>query len=108
MTQALDVLLGERIRAEFTTQEELVEQLVAVAAVVKATRDAHRQTMLVHELQRVKERMVGDFRLPLSPSLLVRGVDVEVQCGCELFFSNYWCADFSFSPVHSSIPIPSL
>jgi phosphatidylinositol-4-phosphate 3-kinase len=77
MTQALDVLLGERIRAEFTTQEELVEQLVAMAAVVKATRDAHRQTMLVHELQRVKERMVGDFRLPLSPSLLIRGVDFE-------------------------------
>ena len=87
MTQALDVLLGERIRAEFTTQEELVEQLVAVAAVVKATRDAHRQTMLVHELQRVKERMVGDFRLPLSPSLLVRGVDVEVQCAFSFF---YW------------------
>lgn len=60
-------------------QEELIEQLVAVAAVVKATRDAHRQTVLVHELQRVGERIVGELRLPLSPSLLVRGLDIEVK-----------------------------
>ena len=59
-------------------QVELVDQLVAVAAVVKATRDAHRQTVLVQELQRVGERFVGEFRLPLSPSLLVKGLDIEV------------------------------
>ena len=56
-----------------------MEQLVAVAGVVKATRDAHRQTILVQELQRVEERFVGEFRLPLSPSLLVRGLDIEVS-----------------------------
>ena len=65
-------------------QVELVEQLVAVAAAVKVTRDAHRQTVLVKELQRVGERFVSDFRLPLSPAMLVRGLDIEVrgsQCG---------------------------
>ena len=59
-------------------QVELVEQLVAVAAAVKVTRDAHRQTVLVKELQRVGERFVSDFRLPLSPALLVQGLDIEV------------------------------
>ena len=60
-------------------QVELVEQLVAVAGVVKSTRDAHRQTVLVQELQRVGERLMSEFRLPLSPSLLVRGLDIEVS-----------------------------
>lgn len=60
-----------------------MEQLVAVAGVVKATRDAHRQTVLVQELQRVEERFVGEFRLPLSPSLLVRGLDIEVSWESE-------------------------
>ena len=47
-------------------------------------RDAHRKTVLVKELQRVGERFVSDFRLPLSPAMLVRGLDMEVrgsQCG---------------------------
>ena len=60
-------------------QVELVEQLVAVAGVVKSTRDAHRQTVLVQELQRVGERLMSEFRLPLSPLLLVRGLDIEVS-----------------------------
>ena len=56
---------------------------MAVAAAVKVTRDAHRQTVLVQELQRVGEMFVGDFRLPLSPSLLVRGLDIEVRGRAE-------------------------
>ena len=62
---------------------EPLERLVAVAAAVKVTQDAHRQTVLVRELQRVGERLVSDFRLPLSPAMLVRGLDIEVR-------SNEW------------------
>jgi len=58
---------------------ELVDQLCAVAMAVKNTRDSHRQTTLVEELKGVADKFVGKFRLPLSPSLLVKSIDIEVQ-----------------------------
>jgi hypothetical protein len=60
-------------------QVELVEQLCVVATAVKTSRDAHRQTTLVQELKKVVDKFIGQFRLPLNPSLLVKGIDVEVS-----------------------------
>ncbi len=65
----------------YLPQVELVEQLCAVAMAVKNMRDSHRQTTLVEELQAVADKFVGKFRLPLSPSLLVKSIDIEV-CVC--------------------------
>ena len=56
-----------------------MEQLCAVANAVKVSRDAHRQTTLVEELNRVAEKFIAQFRLPLNPSLLVKGMDIEVR-----------------------------
>ena len=55
-----------------------MEQLCAVATAVKGSRDSHRQTTLVQELQAVADKFIGQFRLPLNPSLLVKGIDIEV------------------------------
>lgn len=60
-----------------------MEQLCAVAVAVKSSRDAHRQTTLVQELNRVANKFIGQFRLPLNPSLLVRGIDIDVRTSAK-------------------------
>ena len=55
-----------------------MEQLFSVAVAVKNTRDSHRQTTLVQELQGVADKFHGKFRLPLNPALLVKSIDIEV------------------------------
>ena len=57
----------------------MVEQLCAVATAVKNMRDSHRQTTLIEELKKVADKFVGQFRLPLNPALLVKGIDIEVS-----------------------------
>ena len=57
---------------------ELVDHLRTVANAVKSAREAHRQTTLIHELQRLSNKFISTFRLPLDPALLVKGIDVKV------------------------------
>ena len=59
-------------------QVELVDHLRTVANAVKSAREAHRQTTLIHELQRLSDKFVSKFRLPLDPALFVKGIDIEV------------------------------
>ena len=63
----------------YIIQVELVEQLCGVATAVKNARDSHRQTTLVQELKMVVDKFIGEFRLPLNPSLLVKDIDIEVN-----------------------------
>lgn len=63
-----------------SVQVELVDHLRTVANAVKSVREAHRQTTLIHELQRLLNKFVSTFRLPLDPALLVKGIDVKVRC----------------------------
>ena len=55
-----------------------MEQLSSVAVAVKNTRDSHRQTSLVQELQGVADKFRGKFCLALNPALLVKSIDIEV------------------------------
>ena len=59
-------------------QAELIDQLRAVAYAVKAARDTHRQTTLIHGLQRLTDKFVSKFQLPLDPALLVSGIEIKV------------------------------
>ena len=56
-----------------------MDQLCAVANTVKTSRDSHRQTTLVQTLKAVADKFVGQFRLPLNPSLLAKGIDIDVS-----------------------------
>lgn len=55
-----------------------MDALCSVAEAVKASRDAQRQTTLVHELKRVAMAMVGQVCLPLDPALRVSGINIKV------------------------------
>ena len=55
-----------------------MDQLRAIANAVKSARDTHRQTTLIHGLQRLSHKFVSQFQLPLNPALLVRGIEIKV------------------------------
>ena len=64
----------------YNHQVELIDQLRTIAYAVKSARDAHRQTTLIHGLQRLSDKFVTKFQLPLDPALLVNGIEIKVQC----------------------------
>ena len=84
---------------ELTQQAELVETLRGVAITVKASKDAQRQTTLVHELQRASVSLPPVFRLPLNPALQCCDIDIQVEGG-----SSMSSASTLTSPVHAPQP----
>ena len=82
---ALLSICGEAQKEEFTVQDELVTDLTEIAQKVKAARDSSRMNVLQQELAVVASNLYSSLRLPLSPSLEIKGLDVRA---CGYFTSN--------------------
>ena len=77
-----------------------------LAGSVKSARETHRQTTLICELQRLSDKFVGTFRLPLDPALLVTGIDIEVMCYYTLKQGNTYLLNLQACSFFNSNTVP--
>ncbi|EDO45977.1 predicted protein [Nematostella vectensis] len=78
-------ICGEAQKEEFTFQDDLVTELIKVARKVKSAKDSARNNILQQELAALAGKLCCVFRLPITPSLEVVGMDVR---SCGYFTSN--------------------
>nr|XP_016848755.1 PREDICTED: phosphatidylinositol 4-phosphate 3-kinase C2 domain-containing subunit beta isoform X2 [Anolis carolinensis] len=95
---ALLCCCGKGLREEFDRQCWLVNTLAKLAQQVREAAPSSRQTILREGLEDVKQffNVNGSCRLPLSPSLLVKGI---VPRDCSYFNSNAVPLKLSFQNV---------
>ncbi|KAG9485492.1 hypothetical protein GDO78_008527 [Eleutherodactylus coqui] len=104
---ALLCCCGKGLREEFDRQCWLVNTLTKLAQKVREGAPSSRPEILKNGLEDVKQFFVlnGSCRLPLSPSLLVKGI---VPQGCSHFNSNAVPLKLTFQnvdPLGENIPI---
>uniref|UniRef100_A0A452SJN7 Phosphatidylinositol-4-phosphate 3-kinase catalytic subunit type 2 beta n=1 Tax=Ursus americanus TaxID=9643 RepID=A0A452SJN7_URSAM len=92
---ALLCCCGKGLREEFNRQCWLVNTLAKLAQQVREAAPSARQGILRTGLEEVRQffALIGSCRLPLSPSLLVKGID------CSYFNSNAVPLKLSFQNV---------
>ncbi|XP_020281887.1 phosphatidylinositol 4-phosphate 3-kinase C2 domain-containing subunit beta isoform X1 [Pseudomyrmex gracilis] len=84
MLRALLAVIGDALRKSFLTQQLLVKNLHEVAESVKVTKESLRMETLKSALQNIHCQLMEDNGtcLPLSPSKLVFGINVQT---CSYF-----------------------
>ncbi|KAM7055788.1 phosphatidylinositol 3-kinase C2 domain-containing subunit gamma [Acridotheres tristis] len=92
---ALQFCAGQALNNEFSKEEKLLRILEDIATKVKAASDPKRKEVLHVELSRLQQflQQVKLCRLPLSPALVVQGIEAE---SCSYFTSNAFPLKISF------------
>uniref|UniRef100_A0A665X089 Uncharacterized protein n=1 Tax=Echeneis naucrates TaxID=173247 RepID=A0A665X089_ECHNA len=86
---ALLCLCGTKLRAELEKQTHLVTLLGAVAERVRQAGGSARQVALQEGLENVQNFFQRNTcRLPLSPSLVAKELNIKVKHACSFFNSN--------------------
>lgn len=103
MLRALLAISGEAQRLRFLSQQLLVKSLNDVAEAVKSTKESLRLKSLLTSLEPLHQTLQDNpTSLPLSPSLLVNGIQVRT---CSYFASNTLPLKLNFlAPGNAIIP----
>ncbi|CAG9823212.1 unnamed protein product [Phaedon cochleariae] len=101
MLRALLAVSGKSLGDCFLSQQSLVKKLSDIAEEVQKTKESHRLTILQNALAQIhKDLQDTPTSLPLSPTLRVKGVDVE---SCSYFPSNTLPLKINFLMEDSSV-----
>ncbi|NXI85885.1 P3C2G kinase, partial [Rhipidura dahli] len=92
---ALQFCAGQTLNNEFSKEEKLIRILGDIAMKVKAASDPKKKEVLKVELSSLQQffQEVKVCRLPLSPALVVQGIEAE---SCSYFTSNAFPLKISF------------
>nr|CAH7729175.1 unnamed protein product [Callosobruchus chinensis] len=101
MLRALLAIVGKSLGDCFLSQQSLVKKLNDIAEDVQKTKESHRLTILHNVLGQIhKDLQERATSLPLSPTLRVKGIDVQ---SCSYFPSNTLPLKINFLMEDSSI-----
>lgn len=101
LLRALLAISGKSLGDCFLYQQSLVKKLNDIAEEVQKTKESHRLTILHNGLGQIhKDLQETPTSLPLSPTLRVKGVDIQ---SCSYFQSNTLPLKINFLMEDSSI-----